>query len=69
MTMHQIVLIPGDGIGPEVAAAVRRVMEAVEAPLSFIEHQAGIPAIATSGEVLPESTLDAIREHKVALKG
>ncbi len=69
MTTHQIVLIPGDGIGPEVAAAVQQVLEAAEAPLAYVERQAGIPAIAESGEVLPESTLDAVREHKVALKG
>ncbi len=69
MKTHTIVLIPGDGIGPEVAASVRQVLEAAEAPLAFTERQAGIPAIAESGEVLPESTLDAIREHEVALKG
>ncbi|MEM1354182.1 MAG: isocitrate/isopropylmalate dehydrogenase family protein [Planctomycetota bacterium] len=66
---HTIVLIPGDGIGPEVCAATRRVLEAADAPLSFEEHHAGLPAIETSGEVLPQSTLDAIRRHKFALKG
>jgi isocitrate dehydrogenase (NAD+) len=45
------------------------VLDAVEAPLAFIEHHAGIAAIAESGEVLPEATLEAIREHGVALKG
>jgi isocitrate dehydrogenase (NAD+) len=66
---HQIVLIPGDGIGPEVATAVRRVFEAARAPIAFIEHHAGVAALAESGEVLPESTLAAVREHGVALKG
>ncbi len=66
---HQIVLIPGDGIGPEVATAVKRVFEAAEAPVAWIEHHAGVTALAESGEVLPESTLDAVREHGVALKG
>ncbi|MBT8470847.1 MAG: hypothetical protein KJN97_19030, partial [Deltaproteobacteria bacterium] len=69
MTMHQIVLIPGDGIGPEVAAATTRVLQAAEAPLRWVEHHAGVAALETLGEVLPEATLDAVREHGLALKG
>ncbi len=69
MTTHQIVLIPGDGIGPEVAAATSRVLEAAEAPLRWVEHHAGVAALDTLGEVLPEATLDAVREHGLALKG
>ncbi len=69
MTTHRIVLIPGDGIGPEVAAAVRKVLAAAGAPLDWEEHQAGVAALAECGEVLPESTLEAVREHGVALKG
>ncbi|MGB3051496.1 MAG: isocitrate/isopropylmalate dehydrogenase family protein [Polyangiales bacterium] len=69
MTTHQIVLIPGDGIGPEVAAATTRVLRAAEAPLEWVEHHAGVAALETIGEVLPEGTLDAVREHGLALKG
>ena len=69
MTTHQIVLIPGDGIGPEVAAATTRVLRAAEAPLQWVEHHAGVAALETLGEVLPEGTLDAVREHGLALKG
>jgi len=69
MTTHQIVLIPGDGIGPEVAAATTRVLQAAEAPLQWVEHHAGVSALETLGEVLPEATLDAVREHGLALKG
>jgi isocitrate dehydrogenase (NAD+) len=69
MTTHQIVLIPGDGIGPEVAAATTRVLHAAEAPLQWVEHHAGVAALETLGEVLPEGTLDAVREHGLALKG
>ncbi|MGB5697290.1 MAG: isocitrate/isopropylmalate dehydrogenase family protein [Polyangiales bacterium] len=69
MTTHQIVLIPGDGIGPEVAASTTRVLEAAGAPVQWVEHHAGVAALETSGEVLPESTLDAIRERGLALKG
>jgi len=69
MTTHQIVLIPGDGIGPEVAAATTRVLQAADAPLRWVEHHAGVAALETLGEVLPEGTLDAVREHGLALKG
>jgi isocitrate dehydrogenase (NAD+) len=70
MAKHTIVLVPGDGIGPEVSAAVKRVLSAAEAPVSWVEHHAGLAAMeAGSAEPLPESTLDAIREHRVALKG
>lgn len=67
---HPVVLIPGDGIGPEVAGAVRTVFEAAEAPVRFEEHLAGQSALSgPPGELLPAATLDAIRQHHVALKG
>jgi isocitrate dehydrogenase (NAD+) len=70
MKNHVVVLVPGDGIGPEVSAAVLRVLEAAGAPLEFIEKHAGIAALDRGAEeVLPEETTDAIREHHVALKG
>jgi isocitrate dehydrogenase (NAD+) len=69
MTTHQIVLIPGDGIGPEVAAATTNVLEAAGAPVEWVEHHAGVAALDALGEVLPESTLDAVRERGLALKG
>ena len=67
--MHSIVLVPGDGIGPEVAGAVVRVFKAAGAPVEFTEHHAGIAALDASGEVLPQATLDAIADAGVALKG
>lgn len=69
MTTHQIVLIPGDGIGPEVAAATTQVLRAAKAPLKWVEQHAGVAALEALGEVLPEKTLDAVREHGLALKG
>jgi len=69
MTTHQIVLIPGDGIGPEVAAATTQVLQAAGAPLKWVEHHAGVAALERLGEVLPEATLEAVREHGLALKG
>jgi isocitrate dehydrogenase (NAD+) len=68
--IHHVVLIPGDGIGPEVSAATLRVLSAAGAPLKFEEYYAGEAALAHGErEVLPESTLKAVREHHLALKG
>jgi isocitrate dehydrogenase (NAD+) len=69
MAEHRVVLIPGDGIGPEVAAAVERVLAAAGAEISFETRHAGIAALEQHGEVLPDATLDAIRDVGVALKG
>lgn len=64
------VLIPGDGIGPEVAEAVERIFEAVGSPVRWEPHVAGVAALESgAADVLPEATLDAIRRHGVALKG
>lgn len=68
-TLHPIVVIPGDGIGPEVTQATLRVLEAAQAPLLPREHLAGLAAIQACGEVLPQSTLDTIRTTGLALKG
>lgn len=66
---HPVVLIPGDGIGPEVTAAVRRVLAAAAAPLEWVECRAGLAALEAGDEVLPETTVDAIERCRYALKG
>ncbi|WP_020472768.1 isocitrate/isopropylmalate dehydrogenase family protein [Zavarzinella formosa] len=65
----QIVLIPGDGIGPEVTDAVKKVVAASGVKIDWIIGPAGLDAAAQYGDPLPESTLDLIRKHRVALKG
>lgn len=70
MPKHTIVLIPGDGIGPEVTSAARRVLEAAGLDVAWVELPAGATAVEQGyADVLPEETLAAIRTHKVALKG
>src|ERR1051326_4903547 len=70
MPKHTIVLIPGDGIGPEVSAAARRVIEASGLSVDWVELPAGVAAIDQGHDnVLPQRTLAAIKAHKVALKG
>src|SRR5918912_2960361 len=67
---HRVVLIPGDGTGPELTEATRRVLEASGAELAWDVRHAGEAVMGRSGgNPLPEETLEAIREKKVALKG
>jgi isocitrate dehydrogenase (NAD+) len=64
-----VCLIPGDGIGPEVTHAACRVIDAAGAGIEWLETPAGAGALATQGDLLPASTLEAIDRHRVALKG
>jgi len=64
-----IVVIPGDGIGPEIMAATLRVLDALDAGLVYERVDAGLSALEKHGELLPPATLASIAEHKVALKG
>ena len=66
---HRVVLIPGDGIGPEVSAAARTVLDATDLGIEWVERPAGAAALESHGALLPEGTLDAIRECRTALKG
>src|SRR5580658_10231909 len=65
----QIVLIAGDGIGPEVTDATKRVVAAAGVSIEWVPAPAGLDAAEQFGEPLPELTLDLIRKHRVALKG
>jgi len=69
MKTYDIVLIAGDGIGPEITVAVKAILAAAGAQIRWIERKAGIAALADGQDVLPEETLEAIRQYKVALKG
>ncbi len=69
MSHIDVVLIPGDGIGPAISKAVRRVLEAAGAPITWHEHLAGVAALEQGYDVMPDPTVDAIRQTGVALKG
>ena len=60
---HRVTLIPGDGIGPEVAEAARLVLDATDVGIEWIERAAGAGALGRDGDLLPEATLEAIRRH------
>ncbi len=66
---QKVTIIPGDGIGPEITEATLRVLDAVDAGLEYDRQLAGLTAIEAGGELIPEATLDSIRETSIALKG
>jgi isocitrate dehydrogenase (NAD+) len=66
---HRVTLIPGDGIGPELADATRRVLDASGVGFEWEVVEAGEATIAEYGTPLPEHVLDSIRRNKIALKG
>jgi isocitrate dehydrogenase (NAD+) len=66
---HRVTLIPGDGIGPELAEATRRVLDASGIDFEWEVVEAGEAVIAEHGTPLPDHVLDSIRRNRVALKG
>jgi len=66
---HRATLIPGDGTGPELTEATRRVLEATGVGLEWDVRQAGVDVMEEAGTPLPEETLASIKENGVALKG
>jgi isocitrate dehydrogenase (NAD+) len=66
---HRVTLIPGDGIGPELAEATCRVLDATGIGFEWESVVAGEAAIAEHGTPLPESVLESVKRNKVALKG
>jgi isocitrate dehydrogenase (NAD+) len=66
---HRVTLIPGDGIGPELAEATRRVLEASGTALEWEVVEAGEAVMAQYGTPLPDHVLESIRRNRVALKG
>ena len=66
---HEVTLIPGDGTGPELIDATRRVLEATGVEFEWDEHPAGEDVYEEEGNPLPDRTLDSIRQRGVAIKG
>src|ERR1700759_4608528 len=73
MTTHRVTLIPGDGTGPELTEATRRVLEAAAATagsdFDWDAHPAGVDIMEEVGTPPPRETIDSARRNKVALKG
>ncbi|KZL89797.1 isocitrate dehydrogenase (NAD(+)) [Clostridium magnum] len=66
---HKVTLIPGDGIGPEVAEAARKVVDASGVKIEWDVVEAGAAVIEEYGTPLPEYVLESIKKNKIALKG
>ena len=66
---HRVTLIPGDGTGPEIADATRRVLEASGAKFDWDVRHAGADVMDEYGTPLPDEVLDSIRANRVAIKG
>jgi len=69
MATYQVSLIPGDGIGPEVAEATRRILEATGIGFEWDYCDAGLNALEKHGDVLPEATLESVRKNGIGIKG
>lgn len=67
--MLKVVLIKGDGIGPEISDAVVEIFDAAKVPIQWIEKQAGLNALDIAPNGIPTDTLEAIKLYQIALKG
>ncbi|HCY76528.1 MAG TPA: NADP-dependent isocitrate dehydrogenase [Ignavibacteriales bacterium] len=67
--MFKVVLIKGDGIGPEISDAVVEIFDAAKVPVEWVGRQAGLSVIDKYPTGIPQETLDAIEKYQVALKG
>jgi len=66
---HAVTLIPGDGTGPEITEATRRVLEATGVQFEWDVRQAGVETLVKQGTVLPDDVLESIKRTRVSLKG
>src|SRR5262245_65378660 len=69
MSRRTASLIEGDGVGPEIAAATVRAVEAAGGQVSWDRVDAGAAAVARHGDPLPTATIESIKQHQLALKG
>ncbi len=69
MNRHTVTLIPGDGIGPEITEAMRRVVDATGVSITWEVAHAGAALMETEKTPLPAATVESIRTNKVAIKG
>ncbi len=66
---HDVTFIPGDGIGPEISAAMRRVVDSTGVDINWEDVEAGADVMEKYGTPLPDNVLESIRNNKVAIKG
>ena len=66
---YEVTFIPGDGTGPELAEATRRVLEATGVEFEWDAQQAGVDEYERTGNPFPKATLDSLKRTKVGIKG
>ncbi|MGB4412191.1 MAG: isocitrate/isopropylmalate family dehydrogenase, partial [Atribacterales bacterium] len=66
---HRITLIPGDGVGPEITAVTKKVIEATGVEIEWDIQEAGAEVMEKYGTPLPPSVIESIKKNRVALKG
>ncbi len=66
---YDVTFIPGDGTGPEIAEATKRVLDATGVDFNWDVEEAGVDIMETAGTPLPDSVIESIRKNKVAIKG
>src|SRR5438046_7732731 len=69
MTKHKVTLIPGEGIGPEVAAATRRILEATGVQIEWEEIAGRSDNSSDQGKTVNQAAVESVRRNRVALKG
>jgi isocitrate dehydrogenase (NAD+) len=69
MAKHTVTLIPGDGIGPEITTAMRRVVDATGVDIEWEVAEAGADVMEKYGTPLPDHVIESVRKNKVAIKG
>jgi isocitrate dehydrogenase (NAD+) len=69
LAAHRVTLIPGDGVGPEVSEATRRVLDATGVEFDWDVQDAGLSVMEKYGTPMPDHVLESIRRNKVAIKG
>ena len=66
---HKVTVIPGEGIGPEVAAATRRIIDAAGVQIEWEELSARTDSATEAGQLVNQAAIDSVRRNHVALKG
>ena len=66
---HKVTFIPGDGTGPEIAEATKRVLDATGVDFEWEVEDAGVDIMETAGTPLPDSVIESIKRNTVAIKG
>jgi len=67
--MKTITLVPGDGIGPEIAESVKQVFEAIKAPVRWEQVECGLTAFEKTGQLMPPEFVESFNRNRIALKG